>query len=403
MKLNAGQPVVYMPTKTIDHFGGEAQAIAMLVELAKSYPVRLSGRDHYRFSLYDYQEKRSYFVGAQQYDSAAAAMQAFYFLLVLKKNRQNYYWYCDKDTGRKFIVLKEVLAENYGRFHKPEEAWAGIDQFIGTTQTEQSFHLYVNNSDCCYSFFVACKSKLIHPCTYDTIPLRDKAARKLRETFANYQLPPLPVLTLDSSGSWYDVMYNGKFVTKLAANLENEKQGDGCYGPLLDLLELVQQKPEPSFNKKDQQYVFQDKDDRILAYLEKGRTKEEWIKALVDLALRFPLFRKDDAFYFRLPYLPANGEWTVDASLHDDCGCGGKKPDDNQDCHIAWIGGCYTTCREALDAYLATAKQLQNEKNQVNNDVNSLKEKIENLILLNVIEMYNKEKKKKIQCTELSF
>lgn len=363
-RTHAGDPVVYIPTKTISYFGDAAQATDKLVKLAKSYPVRLIGKNHYRFRLYDYETQCTHFISAELYESAADAMQGFYFLLVLKKNRQNYRAWCDPHTGHLYIVIREILAESTARFPTAELAWGkdGVEKFIGIAQTPGAFHLQVNSGDCCYNFFVACQGKLIHPCTYDTPVLRDQAAKKLREAFLKYQLPPLPEIKLSANGDHYEVSYAGKFVTKLKAP-KGSKETTVCYELLFKLLEQVQL--DPSYRKDDElkQYVIEDEDDNVLAFLEFGQSPEDWLAAIVALSLRFPLFRKDNGFYFRLPWLSGDGQWNPDKTKKDDCGCDGKMPEEGIDCHTAWIGGCYDTCEEAVREYLKVLEKLQNEKN----------------------------------------
>ncbi|MFI5212118.1 MAG: hypothetical protein ACHQIH_04490, partial [Ignavibacteria bacterium] len=356
--------VVYVPKETLENYYGNdtAAAIAGLTELSKSYPVRLSGKNHYKFSLYDYKKKLSYFISAEYYDSPVEAMKAFLFLLVLIRNKKNYYVYCDPDTGNSFIVIREILLESNRRFLTALDAWGkdGIEKLIGVSQTEGAFHIYINPDDCCFSFFVACKSKIIHPCAYDTAEARDQALGKLYKELSNYQVPTLPVITSDSPGNYYNISYEGQDLAKLS-DLYKAQNAGHCLKEFFELLEWILQLDRCAKVKvSETRYEIKNEDGKIIAWLDNPTiTEEEWIKKLIEMAIRFPVFRKENKFYFRIPY-PSSPE---DSSITDPCGCEDQLPPDSQDCYIAWIGGCYSSCEDAFEALNDLPDKLKIEDN----------------------------------------
>lgn len=361
---NKETAVVYVPKETRENYYGNdiAAAIAELTNLAKSYPVRLSGKNRYKFSLYDYKKKISYFISAEYKDSPIDAMKAFLFLLLLIRNKKNYYMYCDPDTGNRFIVIREVLLESNRRFLTSSESWGkdGIEKLIGVSQTEGAFHIYINPGDCCFSFFVACKSKLIHPCTYDTAEARDEAHRKLYKELSNYQLPQLPLITPDVSGDHYNIIYNGQPLAKLVKR-RTDNINNNCYAELFELLEwMIQLGTCTKVKVSETKFELKNENGLLLAWLNNPTfTEEEWIAKLIEMAIRFPVFRKDNKFYFRIPY-PSSPE---DITIVDPCGCDEELPPDSRDCYIAWVGGCFNTCEEAFEALNNLPGKLKVEEN----------------------------------------
>lgn len=355
--------VVYIPAETLEkQYGNDTTAaVAGLTTLAKSYPVRISGKNGYKFSLYDYKKDKSFFISAACYDTPAAAIKAFFFLLVLARNRKNYYLHCDPDTGNKFIVIREVLVESNRRFITKDEAWGseGVDKLIGTAQSEKAFYLFTRPDDCCYSFFIACRSKIIHPCTYDTARARDQALMKLYKKFAGYQLPELPVVSPGAGDKEYEVIYQGKRLAQFGKRYKDKKQGL-CMDEFFDLLERALQPVKCNAAKDNQRLELKDTDDNIIAWLDSpGFNQQEWIVALAEMAARFPVFRKDSLYYFRLPYPDAE----TDISISDPCGCDEKLPADPPGCAFAWEGGCYASCTEAFEALQALPEKLKDEAN----------------------------------------
>jgi uncharacterized protein YegP (UPF0339 family) len=352
-----GQNLVYVPAETMALFSDEAAAMDALTALAKSYPVRLSGK-RYKFSLYDYKKNFSYFISTATYATPAEAMQAFLFLLVLIRNRKNYYLYCNPDTGERSIVIREVLLESTRRFGSSDQAWGpdGIEKLIGISQADGAFHISVNRDDCCFSFFVACKSKITHPCTYDTVKTRDQALRKLYKQFSNYQLPVFPQVNLSADGKWFEIIYEGSLLARLPVNNDFSK-GGLCTQTFLDFLGWVLTIGKCPNVQGGNPFELRNSDDILMATLDNPTiTKEEWIKKLVDLSLAFPVYKKDGLYYFRLLY-----DATSDDSVTDPCGCGQELPPDGPDCYVAWIGGCYNSCDEAFHALAALPEKFKDE------------------------------------------
>ncbi|HYJ37743.1 MAG TPA: hypothetical protein VEV87_03970 [Chitinophagaceae bacterium] len=353
--------VVYVPASTLqEKYGNDtAVAIADLVELSKSYPIRISGKNKFKFSLYDYKKKVSQFIGASYYDSPAEAMLGFFFLLVLIKNRKNYYWYCDPDTGNEFIVLREILLESKHRYLTEQAAWNGVEELIGVSHTDGSFHIYQSLEDCCYSFFVACRGKVIHPCTYDTSEAQKQAYDKLVSSFANYQLGELPDIKISADNTNYEVSYKGKLLARIPLSQANPNV-DSCLPDLFDLIDVLLVLEKCLQIEEDGKFVLRNSDDKIVGYLDNPTiTADEWINSLVEMVMSYPIYRKDGVFYFRLPYPPA----VPDGSTTDPCGCGKELPNDPADCYLAWIGGCYSTCNEALTALKDLIPKLKVEEN----------------------------------------
>ena len=360
-RMNA-DPVVYVPKETLEIFFGSDtdKTIKELVEMAKSYPIRLSGKNGYKFSFYDYKKKFSYFISSAIYQSPVEAMKAFLILLVLIKSKRNFYHYCDPDTGNTFIVIREVLLESRRRFLTQDDAWGqhGLEKLIGVSQTKEAFHISVNPDDCCFSFFVACKSKIIHPCTYDTQASRDKALQKLKKDFSDYQLPILPELK-PSSGQQFEIWYKGKLLAMLPSDMQDLKNGI-CHSGLFDLLEAILNLGPCVDIDRSGRFVIADENDKVLAYLDNPLfTREEWISELVDMAGHFPVYRKDNSYYFRIPY-PGKPE---DVTLADPCGCGEQLPTEPASCYTAWSGGCYNSCEEAFAALHSLREKFRNENN----------------------------------------
>jgi hypothetical protein len=355
-------PVVCVTAEAMAHFSSEAAAVGALVELAKSYPVRISGK-RFKFSLYDYKKKASYFISAATYATPADALKAFFFLLVLVRNRKNYYMHCDEDTGNKFIVLKEVLLESTRRFPSREAAWGsnGIEKLIGISQTEEAFHISLNRDDCCFSFFVSCKSKIVHPCTYDTVAARDAALSRLFKGFADYKAPGLPDVALDANGAYYNVTWRGKLVAALPREQDN-RQGGPCTPAFLSFVETILKLENCKATTVGEHLVLKDEDDKEIARVDGTQfTAEEWINTLVDMAVQFPIFKKDGVYYFRIPF--PGSSVSTDSSTSDPCGCDQPVIPDSPDCYLAWLGGCYSTCGQALEALKALPEKLRNEKN----------------------------------------
>lgn len=349
-----------VPAETRALFADEATAIAQLSALARSYPVRLSGRKRYKFSLYDYKKEASYFISAASYNTPVEAMQAFLFLLVLVRNRRNYYSWCDPDTGQQLIVIREVLLESSRRYPSSDAAWGyeGVEKLIGIVQTEGSFHISVNRDDCCFSFFVACKSKITHPCTYDTVLSRDRALRRLYQAFSSYQLPELPVVGLSADARYYEVRYGGRLLLQLPLRNDTGK-GGLCTDAFLDFIPWILTQKCPDVQGKDG-FVLTSSEGVEMARLDNPTmTAKEWIEALVKMATLFPVYKKDGSFYFRLPYPDPLG--VVDSSMSDPCGCDEQLPPDGDDCYTAWIGGCYNSCDEALRALSELPEKFKDE------------------------------------------
>ncbi|HYF32561.1 MAG TPA: hypothetical protein VD993_15660 [Chitinophagaceae bacterium] len=356
--------VVYVPKETLENYYGNdtAAAVDVLTELAKSYPIRLSGRGRYKFSLYDYKKKRSYFISAAYYDSPTEAMKAFMFLLVLVKNKKNYYIYCDPDTGNSFIVIREILLESNRRFLTEADAWGreGIEKLVAVSQTEGAFHIYNNPDDCCFSFFVACKSKIIHPCTYDTPATRDEALRKLYQGLSTYQVPELPVITVSADQQYYLVSYKGNSIAELPVPSGTQPTAGLCNATFFDFIEWLLKVTKLSPVTENGYLVLKDAEDpdKVWARVQ-GIAADDWKEMLIDMAIQFPFFRKDGHYYFRIPY-PNTAD---DQSLADPCGCDEQLPPDPRDCYTAWIGGCYNTCEEAITALDELPDKLKEEEN----------------------------------------
>lgn len=355
-------PVACVTAEALAYFGGAEGAVNVLVELAKSYPVRISGR-RYKFSLYDYKKKISLFISAAAYEKPSDALKAFFYLLVLVRNRKNYYMHCDEETGNKFMVLKEVLLESTRRFPSREAAWGaeGIEKLIGVSQTEEAFHISLNRDDCCFSFFVSCKSKIVHPCTYDTAAARDAALARMFKGLTDYKSPELPQVTIDETGAYIHVSYGGRLLASLPGS--NDKNGNGpCTDNFLGFVETVLRLQNCKAIAAGEHWVLRDENGKEIARVEnKEFTAEEWIKELVDMAVRFPLFKKDGVYYFRIPF-PGSPAF-ADNSTADPCGCDAPITPDSPDCYLAWLGGCYSTCTQALEALKALPEKLRNEKN----------------------------------------
>ncbi len=355
------QSVVYIPEETLGYFYNEAAAIATLVELAKSYPIRLSGKHRYKFSLYDYVNRVSYFISAANYDSPTAANEAFYFLLVLLKNPKNYYLHCDEDSGNQFIVLKEVLLESVQGVATADDAWDGINKLIGVSQTEEAYHIFQNPEDCCFSFFVACKSKLIHPCTYDTAKIRDKVLDRLYAEFSAFQFPEIPSIASSPDGQYYDLIYQGELVASLPVRSESNYKGY-CAPEFLEFVEKLLQLKHWNIAKLGNGFQLLDEEFNELARLENPAiTLEEWKTKLVEMAIRFPISRKGGFYHFHLPFSGSESE--TDTTVTDNCSCDQETPPETIDCSMAWESGCYGSCEEALEALQELPEKLKIKKN----------------------------------------
>lgn len=223
------ETVAFVPKDTLDYLGAyEEKAIDELIILLKQYPVKriFPVKDckefHERFkacedggcevveqeclkdkkpespvyyySIFNRDTNREEWQSNDYFETVEEAWNKFQFLLLLLKYRGNYFIDCAcisrwNENNRKFeyssvfqVFIREVLAESARRFPSEAEAWGrnGVQRFIDTAQSENSFHTHVNTSTCCYSYYVACKSiRLYHPCKYNTPEQRDRVAANL--------------------------------------------------------------------------------------------------------------------------------------------------------------------------------------------------------------------------------
>ena len=119
----------------------------------------------------------------KSYDTANEAWLDFDFFYILLGYYGNYKLTCEPCSQRYTVFIREVLAESTRRYDE-ESAWGvtGIEQFICTAQTPNAFHHYMDKENCLHHFYVACSNTpLVHPCTYETAILRDRAMNRLRQ------------------------------------------------------------------------------------------------------------------------------------------------------------------------------------------------------------------------------
>jgi len=225
---SSGESIAFVPKETLDYLGAyEEKSIDELIGVLKTYPIKRiypkkdcrefhmrfkaceeescePEADHcadrkeespvYYFSLFNKERNVEEWQSSSYYQTVEEAWREFQFFLLLLSYRGNYFIDCTCisrwNLERKLfetvsvykIFIREVLAESARRFLTEAEAWGkeGVQKFIDTTQSEGSFHTYLNNRNCCYSFYIACRNiRLYHPCKYNTPDQRDRVAALL--------------------------------------------------------------------------------------------------------------------------------------------------------------------------------------------------------------------------------
>lgn len=218
--------IVFIPAETMKLYGyNHQQAAKELSLLASSYPVKslkktdsefaeyflcnpdpqikdececcTGEKEHlvYYFVFPGQQKNTGAWISSDYFETAQEALKQFYFFLILLKYKGNYHITYNECDCNWRLYLREILAVSRDRFLNAAAAWGkeGVQKFICTSQTKNSFSTFLEERGCCYTFNVACgNTGLIHPCEYDTEEKRDQgltrlitASRKIEENIKN--------------------------------------------------------------------------------------------------------------------------------------------------------------------------------------------------------------------------
>ncbi len=317
----------------------------------------------YFFVLYDKINDKEEWQSKQYYETQQAAIEAFRFFLLLLKYEGNYYTDCDC-TGQSKIYIREVLAESTDHFKTPAAAWGenGIQKFINTAQTQESFYPYVDD-DCCNKFFVACKNiSAVHPCKYDTPELRDKALEQLYKS------------ALDLSdwsfngfcGQWKEsfVDFNGQAIASVTLVGNNIlRPGAGYLESYIDIISYINSYCLCINEEKKEVYLDIDKDRSVhFGFIQNAGTNtlKELKEKLQWIACYFPFTKKESE---KGTVRNELFNWCIELRLPGFNNCLKGCDEEDEACSVAWINECcYNSCEEALSAYKIITGWIKNRE-----------------------------------------
>lgn len=388
------ESIVFVPAETLTYLGiYPGGSMKNLVIIVKRYPIRsinrkedcdefynrflpcaerdcekvkdecINGKEKpvYFFVLYDKINDKEEWQSKQYYETQQAAMEAFRFFLLLLKYEGNYYIDCDCN-GESKIYIREVLAESTDHFKTPAAAWGenGVQKFINTAQTPESFYPYVDN-DCCNKFFVACKNiRVVHPCKYDTPEIRDKALEQLYKSAID-----LNDWSFDGfCGKWKESFtdFNGQVIASVRLSGINPRAS--YLENYIDIVSYINSQCLCIDEEKKEVYLDIDKNRSIhFGFIQNAgiNTLKELKEKLLWIACYFPFTKKEKEDG------AARNEmftWCIEIRLpgFNSCekGCGEK---DDEACSVAWMSECcYNSCEEAIGAYKIITGWIKNRE-----------------------------------------
>ena len=384
------ESIAFVPKETLDYFGDETTAIPELIKVVKGYPVkkifpkadckefhtRFKNCEEddctveensdctnatkeipvYYFSLYNKQQDREDWQSVKYYQTPAAAWKEFQFFILLLRYHGNYFIDCAcksvwNEELKKFdpvpaykIFIREVLAESAGRFITEEDAWGpkGIQKFIDVSQSENSFHNYLEKN-CCNSFYVACANKrLYHPCKYNTPDQRDKAIRMLFKSLENVKKWKWDGCNQKITDQVILKDFDGNNVAEIKFNNSSELSSGSTYFEwYADILNRI---ALDGLCIETEQLYLRGKSISFLP-VDPVVTAEQLKEKLLWLAAYYPFTVKRSGNVFK--YCIEIKIPGTDIDVTDDCG-----KEDNGICYAAWKGDCcYNNCTELLNAW----------------------------------------------------
>jgi hypothetical protein len=392
------ESIVFVPAETLAYLGiYPGGPMKELIIIVKGYPIRsitkkedcdefynrflpcaerdcekikdecTAGKEKplYFFVLYDKINDKEEWQSRLYYETQQAAMEAFRFFLLLLKYEGNYYIDCNC-TGKSKIYIREVLAESTDHFKTAAAAWGenGIQKFINTAQTPESFYPYVDD-DCCNKFFVGCKNiRAVHPCKYDTPEIRDKALEQLYKS------------ALDLSGwsfngfckEWKEsfVDFNGQTIASVTLAGNNILRPGATYlENYIDIISYINSYCLCIDEEKKEVYLEIDNDRSIhFGFIHNAETNtlKELKEKLLWIACYFPFTKKEME---KSTVRNEHFTWCIEIRLpgFNSCGKGCTEEYDDERCSVAWISECcYNSCEEAIAAYEIIISWIKNRE-----------------------------------------
>ena len=384
------ESIAFVPKETLDYFGDETTSIPELIKVVKSYPVKkiftkadckqfhtrfqsceegdciieekgdcantIKEIPFYYFSLYNKQQDREEWQSVKYYETPAAAWKEFQFFVLLLQYHGNYFIDCGcksiwNEELKKFdpvpaykIFIREVLAESAERFMTEEYAWGqkGIQKFIDVSQSENSFHNYLEKN-CCNSFYVACYNKgLYHPCKYNIPEQRDNAIRLLFKSLQNIKNWKWDGCNQKITDQFILKDFDGNNVAEVKFNNPSELFTSSTYFDLYaDILNRI---ALYGLCIENEQLYLRGKSISFISVYPVV-TADQLKEKLLWLSAYFPFMvvRSDSTVKYCMEIkIP---EINMDDT--DDCG-----KEENGICYIAWKSDCcYNNCTELLNAW----------------------------------------------------
>ena len=377
-RIAVNDPMVFIPADTMKMFGyNQASAVESLTKMAASYPIKVINKADPSFAQ-NYlcgevdstpedpcgcpkQDKDVYFFKLQLLEDPAAwisqvyfetpreAIRQFYFFLLLLQYKGNFQIGWDQCNCSSRLYIREVLAESSRRFPTAGEAWGakGVEKFICTVQAQDSIFRYRNNTNCCFTFKVACANVgLIHPCNYDTPEKRDHALGKLLKASGK--------LSDDITSGAFQKKWENAFAVWRIIKRKKEASVSYCEDVLSEMIEIIR-------------YLWE-REDKLLSYLSNETVTEvdpQQLEVLKALAWYFPVKRKQ----LDIPNVSMY-KYFLEINLEDfckdgepaenPCGCGTVETGDGcACCCTAWVSECcFDTCEDAIDYLKEVTKCL---------------------------------------------
>ena len=394
--------IAFIPKSTLNELGGHDQeSVRTLMVIARSYPIRLmevGSKEHeglfpcektvqkpakkdcndaakkyrYYFRLVVPDNAQQYWISTRAYENAEMARQDFRFFLVLLCFPGNLYVDCDPcpidDQIKYAIYTREVLAESADRYMDEATAWGkeGVQRFICVSQTPGAFHNYLRKSDCCYSFYVACRDSLVyHPCQYEAPQKRTEALDLLYQEFNKFVKNKSYQYTRGEKNDWtlYDE-HGETFARVYGGNSDNISACD----QLIQLSDIVAS-GTATYEKTDNDVIVMRNNVGLdVRSVGEGLTIDQWRSTMESFACYFPIKITGEGearrYCIEIQYPGFNTCWQ-DAQEDMPCGCGEKTAQiPGPTCYIAWKSRCcYRPCEEAGEKLQAIYRLLADYEN----------------------------------------